>query len=253
VINLAKKESANFEKYVELRIKVRDTHYLQWELLNEKMLELIEKTEQVTPDIIDDIKIAYDYLIQGIIPSIFPTDFPTPKNFNDLQEKELSLLDTIPEALRKMFNKLFKAYLKNSVNNPLLPDDTLFKLLTRFNNENAEFRYPNQTTNPYLDRRYVGTRNPNYIWQKKVADEYYPYYDGVLTLLSSIRNFQTHKEDAFTSSHFELAKRKVAEPISGVKNPGNYVVLSNLVILCVYLFIEILQIWLDTQVRIGRI
>lgn len=68
-----------------------------------------------------------------------------------------------------------------------------------------------------------------------------------------MRNFQTHKEDAFTSMQFDLAKRKSSEPISSVENPGNYLVLSNCVVLCVYAFLEILQIWIDTQVRIGKI
>jgi len=249
VNNLAKKEGVNFEKYVELRAQIRNTHYLQWELLNEKILELIQKTEEITPEIIDDIKEAYDDLTQGIISSVFPTDFPAPRNFNQLEKMELPLLDSIPEAIRKMFNKLFKAYLKNSINNSLVPDESLYNLLTKFNHENTELRYPDRQTNPYLNPRYHRSRDHNYNWRKKAVDEFYPYYDGVLTTLSTIRNFQTHKEDAFTSSKFDLARRKVSEPISEIENPGNYVVLSNLVILSVYEFIEILQIWIDTQVR----
>ena len=50
---------------------------------------------------------------QAIIASVFPSDFPPPKDFNELEEIELDLLEKIPEELRKMFNKLFKAYLKN--------------------------------------------------------------------------------------------------------------------------------------------
>ena len=44
-----------------------------------------------------------------------------------------------------------------------------------------------------------------------------------MSLLTSIRNFETHKDDAFPSAQFELAKRKLAEPISGLsKATGKY-------------------------------
>lgn len=68
-----------------------------------------------------------------------------------------------------------------------------------------------------------------------------------------MRNFQIHKEDAFTSARFELAERKVTDPISGIENPGNYLVLSSSVILSGYAFIEILQIWVDTHIRVSNI
>jgi hypothetical protein len=55
-----------------------------------------------------------------------------------------------------------------------------------------------------------------------------------------------------TGELFDLAKRKVRDPISGIENPANYLVLSYSVILSVYAFIEIMQVWVDTQVRAGR-
>lgn len=248
------KNNANthFEKYVQLRIMIYNSHSLQWELLDEKILYLMKQIEDATPEIIEDIKKAYDILSQVIIPSLFPTDFPLPKNFEELSNLETDLLERIPEAIRKTFNILFKAYLKKSVNNALVPDESLFNLLTKFNNENAELRYPNNRPNPYLSQKYK-PRNSYYDWRKKATDEFYPYYDGFFNLLSTIRNFETHREDAFTSAQFELAKRKLVEPVSGIGSPGNYLVLSNLVILSSYAFIEILQIWIDTQVRIGKI
>lgn len=43
--------------------------------------------------------------------------------------------------------------------------------------------------------------------EEKATDELYPYYNKEdLILLSSIRNFYTHKEDEFTSAQFDLAK-----------------------------------------------
>ncbi len=96
---MPKKENANFETYVGLRIKIRDSHYLQWDILNNEILDLIQKTEDVTPEIVDDVKKAHDFLSEGIISSIFPTDFSPPKNFNKLQKIDLDLLDGIPEAI----------------------------------------------------------------------------------------------------------------------------------------------------------
>jgi hypothetical protein len=40
--------------------------------LNEKILALIQITEDVTPEIVDNLK-AYDSLLQGVILSVFPT------------------------------------------------------------------------------------------------------------------------------------------------------------------------------------
>ena len=247
-----KAKKINLEQYVELREKIRDSNYLVWENLNEKILELIETTENLTPEIVEDIKKAYDDLVQGIIPSVLPVDFIKPKTFQELEMHEITLVENIPEAIRKMFNKLFKAYLKNSTNNPLLPDETLYNLLTKFNNENVELRYPNNSSNPYQNQAYRRARQQGYNWKSKAADELYSYFDGLLTMLSNIRNFQTHKEDAFTSTQFELAGRKVSDPLSGISNPGNYIVLVNIVILSTYQFIEILQTWVDTQARIGN-
>jgi hypothetical protein len=249
---MLKKENSNFEKYVELRTKIRDSHYLQWELLNETILDLIQKTEDVTPEIIDDIKKAYDFLSQGIILSMFPTDFPPPKTFDELQEMELPLLEKIPQAIKKMFNRLYRAFLKTSINNYLMPEESLHNLQMKFNNENAEIRYSNNQTNPYLNPKYTKMKGSYYDWRKKTCDEYYLYYDETINLISSIRNFETHRDDAFASAQFDLAKRRMVEPISGIESPGNYLVLSSLVILSVYTFIEILQLWLDTQTRIGK-
>ena len=171
---------------------------------------------------------------------------------NELQDMELPLLEKIPQAIRKTFNRLFRAYLRNSVNNFLMPKESLRNLQIKFNNENAELRYPNSKTNPYLNPKYTKTKPPYYDWKKEATDEFYLYYDDVITLISSIRNFETHREDAFASSQFDLAKRNVVDPISGIESPGNYLVLCNLVVLCAYSFIEILQVWIDTQTRLGK-
>ena len=251
--NLSEKDNLDLQNYLSLREKICDTNLQVWTRLDQKIIELIDQTRKISPEIIDDINKAYDHLSQGIVPNILPTSLENPKDFKEFRDNEISLLEAAPEALRKMFNKLFKAYLKNSINNQLVPDEKLFDLLTKFNNENAELRYNDPKTNPYQNKNYKRTRDPKYDWRKKAADEFYPYYDGVLTMLSSIRNFQTHKEDAFTSSKFELAKRKIIEPVSKIDHPGSFFVLSNLIILSAYEFIEILQIWIDTQVRIGRI
>ena len=244
-----KENKLNFNQYIELRNNIKESNLQIWEILNMKIYELIQQTEEFNPEIIDDINKAHDDLTLGIVPTVMPIDFPEPKSFSELEKNEMQLAENIPEAIRKMFNKLFKAYLKNSANNSLEPDETLYNLLTKFNRENVELRYPNENSNPYLNRRARQAQFQDQ-WQKKAADELYLYFHGFLTMLNNIRNFQTHKEDAFTSTQFEKANRKISEPLSGISNPGNYIVMVNLVILATYQFIEILQVWIDTQNRI---
>ncbi len=183
---------------------------------------------------------------------MFPTDFSPPKNIEDLRVIELTLLKEIPEQLKKVFNWLYRSYLNNSLNNFLLPKESLRDLQIKFNNENAELRYPNSQRNPYLDPNFVKKQRHNYDWRREAPNEFYLYYDDVISLISTIRNFETHKEDAFVISRFNLAKRKVIDPMSGIESPGNYLVLSNIVILSVYAFIEIMQVWIDTQTRLGK-
>ena len=248
---MTNKEISNFDRYLNLRVRVKDTQTLIWESLNDKIIELMKTTEEITPDVSENIKKAYDDLSQGIIPSIFPTDFPIPKDFKELQSIENELLRNIPHALKDMFLKLFKGYLKNSCKNALEPDDSLYNLLEKFNRENIEIRYQNVQNNPYTTRS-RRDNNQSMAW-RKAKNELYEYYGGVIDVLNNMRNFQTHKEEPFFSGMFDLAKRKLSEPISGIDHPGNYITLANLVIFSVYEFIEILQVWIDTQVRIGTI
>ncbi len=263
---MTNKEISNFKRYLDLRVRVKDTQTLIWESLNDKIIELMKTTEEITPDVSEDIKNAYDDLSQGIIPSIFPTDFPIPIDFKELQSIENELLSYIPHALKVMFLKLFKGYLENSCKNASEPYDSLYNLLEKFNRENIEIRYQNVQNNPYTTRsrrnnnqnnpyttRSRRNNNQSMDWRKKAKNELYEYYGGVIDVLNNMRNFQTHKEEPFFSGMFDLAKRKLSEPISGIDHPGNYITLANLVIFSVYEFIEILQVWIDTQVRIGKI
>lgn len=246
---MTNKEVSDFQRYLDLRKNVRDINFLVWESLNDKIIELMKISEDVTPQIHEDVKKAYDDLSLGIIPTIFPTDFPNSKNFRELQLYETQLLRDIPHALKDMFLKLFKGFLRNSTNNRHAPGDTLFNLLEKFNFENVEIRYAGALSNPYLQNN----RHSSGDWRKIAKDELYEYYGGVIDLLKNIRNFQTHKEEPFFSDTFDLAKRKISEPISEIEHPGNYIILTNLVVFSVYEFIEILQVWIDTQSRIGRI
>ncbi len=248
---MTNKEISNFDRYLILRVRVKDTQTLIWESLNDKIIELMKTTEEITPDVSENIKKAYDDLSQGIIPSIFPTDFPIPKDFDELQRIENELLRNIPHALKDMFLKLFKGYLKNSCEHALEPDDSLHNLLEKFNRENIKIRYQNVQNNPYTTRSRKDNKQ-SMDW-RKAKNELYEYYGGVIDVLNNMRNFQTHKEEPFFSAKFDLAKRKISEPISGIDHPGNYITLANLVIFSVYEFIEILQVWIDTQVRIGTI
>jgi hypothetical protein len=255
VINTEESSNLSFKEYVDLRSVMRECHLRQWSALNGKIMDLIQKTEDLTPEVIEDVKDAHEFLSDYIIPTIFPDKDPDPKNFDELKRMEMSHMESIPEALRKLFNKIFFAYLKTSTNNALTPEEPLYILMNKFNNENAEKRYPETSDpkmNPYLYTENEWSGDQKRDWRKKANYEFYHYYDGVLSMLNSMRNFQIHKEDAFPKKQFNKLDRKISDPISGIENPANYLVLGYTVILSIYTFIEILQIWVDTHVKISK-
>ena len=50
---------------------------------------------------------------------------------------------------------------------------------------------------------------------------------------------------------FEQADRKITEPFTKIPHPGNYIMLANLSMSCVYEIIELMQIWIDSK-KIGK-
>jgi hypothetical protein len=81
-----------------------------------------------------------------------------------------------------------QAYLKYSNKNRLRPKDELIVLLFKFNNENADLRYPDEETNPYIKKikeektveEYRSTKNSDHYksrndWRREVTDEFYSY------------------------------------------------------------------------------
>ena len=74
------------------------------------------------------------------------------------------------------------------------------------------------------------------------------YHEGVLEHIMSTRNFETHYTDVNSRNRFERAGRKFFDPLTEIEYPGNYILLAGLTVSCVYEFIELLQIWLDSNV-----
>ena len=74
---------------------------------------------------------------------------------------------------------------------------------------------------------------------------------GVLDYMTSNRNFITHHEDAVAKTRFEVAERSISEPFTKISHPGNYIMVANLSMSCVYEIIELMQIWIDSK-KIGK-
>ena len=255
-------DESDLQKYIRLRNNVREQNLFIWNKLEERIKQLKKETEVLTPDglgtlIAKDIDKALEEL-DVIVQSVFPEndlDWKNPKNFEELEGIDVALNEEVPKSLRSVFNKLFTPYLKIALSGKMriFPRISIIQLIIQFNNENLELRYPNPTTNPYLNPEYIKALKidpSKYDWLRNGTDELYHYYSLVGQLERIMRNEEEHKEDPLSSIQFELAQRKEIDPVSGINHPGNYIVLSNLVVLSIYEFVQVMQIWVDTCVRI---
>lgn len=253
---------SDLQKYIRLRNNLREQNLFTWKKFVERIEQLKTETVILTPkglgtSIVKDIDDALEDL-DDIVESVFPEndlDWVNPKNFQELEEIDVALNEEVTKSLRSVFNKLFTPYLKIALSGKMRirPRMSIVQLIIQFNNENLELRYPPKVTNPYLDSEYIKAAKidpSKYDWLRNGSDELYHYYSIVGQLESVMRNEEEHKEDPLSRIQFELAQRKEIDPVSGINHPGNYMTLSSLVNLSIYEFVQVMQIWVDTCVRI---
>ena len=123
-------------------------------------------------------------------------------------------------------------------------------LLCAFDNENLDLRYPNKKDAPYNQKALLKSSSNKQNWDFRAKRELYHYYSASIDIITVMRNNQTHKNDAPSSTQFKLAQRKETDPISNISHPGNYITLAHLILLSIYEVVETIQIWIDTCVRI---
>ena len=92
-------------------------------------------------------------------------------------------------------------------------------------------------------------KGKKYDWTKspKIAFEFMEYHRGVLDHLVANRNFDEHHDDNNALKLFNEAGRTIIDPLTEMEHPSNYILLAGLTINCVYEFIELMQIWIDSN------
>ena len=155
----------------------------------------------------------------------------------------------VPAALQIVFKKTYGAFLDNT--DPTTQKEGFFEYGKEFKKINGKLRHPANSNppNPYYDQKKANSMS-NYDWTfpKNVAFEFMEYHRGILEHLVATRNFETHHYDTNVMRWFGKANRKISDPLTKMEHPANYVLLSGLTINCVYEFIELLQIWVDSNV-----
>ena len=105
---------------------------------------------------------------------------------------------------------------------------------------NIKIRYP---SNGHVENPYTSANKNLY----KSSYELLEYHRGILESVKSQRDFQTHVTDLVAPAQFNKAGRDVADPLTKITLPTNYIMLSNFSISCVYEIIELMQIWIDSK------
>ena len=243
-------KGSDLQIYVDARERIKEFHLFTWEKLKEKINELLLKIENFDSNVYQKLeeRSCYPKLI-SIMDTMFPLDeLPKPKNIKELENFELQLLEDVPVDLQIVFKKTYAAFLYNTSSTSTL--ETFFEYGKEFKKINAKLRHPDDSTNPFYDSASATRHGSRYDWtfHPKVAFEFMEYHRGVLDHLVATRNFETHHNDTNAGRWFLKANRKISDPLTKMEHPANYVLLSGLTINCVYEFIELLQIWVDSNV-----
>ena len=250
-INLVSSSSqtlTELEKYLQGREEFKEFYRYAWEKLEIRINYLLDEIKKIDSSWYDGLNERDSYpALKSIIQTLFPEerlqDSNYPKDKKELEEWEIVILDEIPKGLKGFFNTLYLKFFKN--NNIIPQQNSYFSYNFDFVKINAKIRYPDGVENPYIDQT-----NPTKDWTKNanISHEFMEYHHGILDYINSSRNFEIHKNDAASRLRFDKAGRKFSDPVSEIEHPSNYIMTSSLAIHAVYEFIELLQIWVDSNV-----
>ena len=74
-------------------------------------------------------------------------------------------------------------------------------------------------------------------------------FNGTISQIDSMRNFIIHKDDFTTRARFNKTNRELKDPLTGtIETNGNFITLTSLFVNSIYLYIELMQIWLDSTI-----
>ena len=167
----------------------------------------------------------------------------------ELYREEKRVLQATPAEFMVIFNKIYRSFIPGRVLRGPEYTRGFFQLHGKFQRENSEIRYEGVSDK---DNPYYNPKAKKHWAENPIASrEFLEYHRGVLDHLTSTRNYSIHRQDGDAREKFDLADRKISDPFTKIEHPGNYIMLVNLSISCVYEIIELLQIWVDSN-KIGK-
>ena len=249
------KFQTDLEIYLEARNEAKNYFEVVWERLKIKISELTEQIKEYDKNIhtklyeadgINDLEDRMESIFTFNKYSLLDGE---PENEDDLYREEKRILVETPADFVVIFNKIYRSFIPGSVWRGPAHTKGFFNIHKQFQRENSEIRYKgvSDKNNPY----YNPTSPKHWTENPTATQEFLEYNRGALDYLTSTRNYSIHRQDGDAREKFDLAGRKISDPFTKIEYPGNYIMLVNLSMSCVYEIIELLQIWVDSN-KIGK-
>jgi hypothetical protein len=243
-------DETKFKTYVFSRmasVLVLDSTWLE---IKGKLELMIKKVEN-TPITSDEILLLRDTLekferkcINRILRSAKPNNLE--ENLKFEPEEVHDVIIELPQILADFFNVFLGnvTFTSNGSRHTRMPDSIKFRVY------NLDLR----------DKKKNGGANhaPNY----KVCDFEHGYelnkenrikgelmqgYWQVESMIIELRNHEEHwRKGGGRKFLKEDLKRKIMDPVTNSETPGNHIILVSVLVLLSYLFVDVLQTWLDT-------
>jgi hypothetical protein len=229
------------DNYITLRKNHIDSLEYVWNKSDLKIKELVTKVNTtVDQEAQKFIQLAYDTL-EGVFQTIVEDRDKELKTIEAIKKHEAFFYKTTISVLPDIFNDLFFAFTKNTSYDK--GNEHISKLGKNFIDLNLDYRNPSLQPGPINSP--PGGRDWHY--DNKIRDELLLNFDGVPSIIQSVRNSASHIKDPKTKTILKKLKRDLHDSVSGAESPGSIFALVSVVILIIYEFIEVLQLWADTE------
>ena len=248
------KFQTDLEIYLEARNEAKNYSEVVWERLKIKISELTEQIKEHDKNIhkklyedggLNDLEDRMESIFTFNKYSLLEGE---PENEDELYREEKRILVETPADFVVIFNKIYRSFIPGHIFRGREFTKGFFNIHRKFQSENSKIRYKGVNDN---DNPYFTTGSKHWSETSTATQEFLEYHRGALEYLASTRNYSQHRQDGDAREKFDLADRKISDPFTKIEHPGNYIMLVNLSISCVYEIIELMQIWIDSN-KIGK-
>lgn len=243
-------DEKEFKNYVFSRmasVLVLDSTWIQ---IKEKLNILVKEAEN-TPITSDDIlflKSTFEKFerkcINRIIRSAKPSNLEDNLKFEP--DEVHDVIVELPQILADFFNVFLGSvnFTSNNSRHTKMPDSIKFRIYNvdlRDKKKNAGTNYvPNYKICDYEHGMELTKEN-------RIKGELMQGYWQVESMIIELRNHEEHwRKGGGRKFLKDELKRKIIDPITDSETSGNHIILASILILMSYLFVDVLQTWLDT-------